>query len=217
MKAGEAAVRCAVRFRKGNFPMTDCASESGKHSENRRDFLYLTAGLFTGLGTALALWPFMHSLNPTGDVLALETVDVDIAPIETGQSVTVVWQGKPVFDSETLKFKGLVARGDGPLKLWFKPGLDNSAPLGPFTFGCDIAMGSDGDYSSNSVACALDDRTGEQVLEYQRQYLPDLQRDPAAVLRAEGAVLEVLADVVEPLRLVAGHKRHYTNAGGQNQ
>ncbi|MCZ6509313.1 MAG: ubiquinol-cytochrome c reductase iron-sulfur subunit [Alphaproteobacteria bacterium] len=77
--------------------MTDCASESGKHSENRRDFLYLTAGLFTGLGTALALWPFMHSLNPTGDVLALETVDVDIAPIETGQSVTVVWQGKPVF------------------------------------------------------------------------------------------------------------------------
>ena len=77
--------------------MTDCASESGKHSENRRDFLYLTVGLFTGFGTALALWPFMQSLNPTGDVLALETVDVDIAPIDTGQSVTVIWQGKPVF------------------------------------------------------------------------------------------------------------------------
>ncbi len=77
--------------------MTDYVSESGKHSENRRDFLYLTAGLFTGLGTALALWPFMHSLNPTADVLALESIDVDIAPIAKGQSVTVVWQGKPVF------------------------------------------------------------------------------------------------------------------------
>jgi hypothetical protein len=38
--------------------------------------------------------------------------------------------------------------------------------LGPFTVGCDIAMGSDGEYSSNSVAHILDDRTGEQVGEY---------------------------------------------------
>lgn len=77
-----------------------------------------------------------------------------------------VWQGKPVFDSETLKLKGLIAREDGPLKLWFKPGIDNSPPLGPFVVGCDIAMGSDGEYSSNSVACILDARTGEQVGEY---------------------------------------------------
>lgn len=77
-----------------------------------------------------------------------------------------IWQGKPVFDSETLKLKGLVARSDGPLKLWFKPGIDNSAPLGPFTLGCDIAMGGETEYSSNSVACGIDDRTGEQVLEY---------------------------------------------------
>jgi len=77
-----------------------------------------------------------------------------------------VWQGKPIFDSETLKLKGLIARSDGPLKLWFKPGIDNSAPLGPFTLGCDIAMGGETEYSSNSVACGIDDRTGEQVLEY---------------------------------------------------
>ncbi len=76
------------------------------------------------------------------------------------------WQGKPVFDSETLKLKGLSSRSDGPLKLWFKPGVDDSAPLGPFTVGCDIAMGSDGAYSSNSVASIIDDRTGEQVGEY---------------------------------------------------
>lgn len=77
-----------------------------------------------------------------------------------------LWQGTPVFDSETFKLKGLISRDDGPLKLWFKPGIDNSAPLGPFTVGCDMAAGSDGAYASNSVAHIIDDRTGEQVGEY---------------------------------------------------
>lgn len=77
-----------------------------------------------------------------------------------------VWVGQPVFDAETLKLTGLIPRDDGPLRLWFKPGLDNMPPLGPFTAGCDIASGGVGAYSSNSVLSALDNRTGEQVLEY---------------------------------------------------
>jgi len=83
-----------------------------------------------------------------------------------------VWQGTPVFDSETLLLKGLITRDDGPLKLWFKPGPDFSCPLGPFTLGCDIAIGSDGAYSSNSVASGIDNRTGEQVLEYTIRGMP---------------------------------------------
>lgn len=77
-----------------------------------------------------------------------------------------VWQGQPVFDSETLKLTGLIPREDGPLKLWFKPGLDSTPPLGPFTAGCDIASGGVSDFATNSTMSALDDRTGEQVLEY---------------------------------------------------
>lgn len=77
-----------------------------------------------------------------------------------------VWRGVPVFDEETLQLKGLIPREDGPLSLWFKPGIDNSPPLGPFTMACDIASGGVGVYSSNSVASAIDNRTGEQVLEY---------------------------------------------------
>ena len=83
-----------------------------------------------------------------------------------------VWQGTPVFDSETLLLKGLIPRGDGPLKLWFKPGPDLSCPLGPFSVGCDIAIGSDGAYSSNSVASGIDDRTGEQAVEYTIRGMP---------------------------------------------
>ena len=77
-----------------------------------------------------------------------------------------VWVGNPVFDTETCKLTGLIPREDGLLKLWFRPGIDDSPPLGPFTAGCDIASGGVGAYSSNSVMTALDDRTGEQVLEY---------------------------------------------------
>lgn len=77
-----------------------------------------------------------------------------------------VWRGVPVFDDETLQLKGLIPREDGPLSLWFKPGIDNSPPLGSFTIACDIASGGVGAYSSNSVASGIDNRTGEQVLEY---------------------------------------------------
>lgn len=77
-----------------------------------------------------------------------------------------VWQGTPVFDSESLKLTGLIPRDDGPLKLWFRPGIDNMPPLGPFTAGCDIASGGVSQFATNSTMSALDDRTGEQVMEY---------------------------------------------------
>lgn len=63
----------------------------------RRDFLYVASGAFAAVGTALSAWPFIHQMNPAANVLALSTTEVDLAPIEAGQIVTVLWQGKPVF------------------------------------------------------------------------------------------------------------------------
>lgn len=98
--------------------MTDHASESGGQPESRRDFLYLTTGLFAGVGTVLALWPFIHSMNPSADVLALSTTEVDISPIEVGQSITVIWQQKPVFirrrTAEEIKVAEQTPLGDLP-------------------------------------------------------------------------------------------------------
>ena len=59
--------------------------------------MYLSTGVVAGVGAALTLWPFIHSMNPSADVLALSTTEVDISPIEVGQSITVIWQKKPVF------------------------------------------------------------------------------------------------------------------------
>lgn len=63
----------------------------------RRDFLYVATGAMAAVGTAMALWPFIDSMNPAADVLALSLIEVDLASIEIGQRITVKWRGQPVF------------------------------------------------------------------------------------------------------------------------
>ncbi len=73
------------------------AQPSSTDGQTRRDFLLYATTAVGAAGTAAALWPFVHSMNPAADTLALSTTDVDLAAIQTGQAVTVIWQGKPVF------------------------------------------------------------------------------------------------------------------------
>ena len=72
-------------------------NENDKDGATRRDFLSLTATAMGGLGAAIFAVPLLDTMNPAADTLALSTTDVDLKPIEVGQSITVVWQGKPVF------------------------------------------------------------------------------------------------------------------------
>ena len=39
----------------------------------------------------------IDTMNPSKDVLALASTEVDLSPIEEGQSLTVMWRGKPIF------------------------------------------------------------------------------------------------------------------------
>ena len=80
--------------------MTDLAHSQvpeGHYGGTRRDFLLLTAGALAGVGAAVAIWPFIDSLNPARDTLALSTTEVDLAPVQVGQRLTVAWRGKPIF------------------------------------------------------------------------------------------------------------------------
>src|SRR5690349_24222184 len=70
---------------------------AGHEGGTRRDFLILTAGALAGIGAACAIWPFIDSLNPARDTLALSTTEVDLAPVQVGQRLTVAWRGKPIF------------------------------------------------------------------------------------------------------------------------
>ncbi len=65
--------------------------------ETRRDFLYLATGSVAAAGAAAALWPLIDNMNPSADVLAVSSVDVDVEPIAIGQRITVSWRGQPLF------------------------------------------------------------------------------------------------------------------------
>jgi len=66
-------------------------------SEKRRDFLQLSTITLGVVGTAAFIWPFLKSMNPAEDTLALGSTEVDISNVQEGQSITVKWRGKPVF------------------------------------------------------------------------------------------------------------------------
>jgi ubiquinol-cytochrome c reductase iron-sulfur subunit len=71
--------------------------DGGGGGGTRRDFLMLATGAFTAVGVGAFVVPFISSMNPSRDVLALSTTEVDLSPIALGSAVTVVWRGKPVF------------------------------------------------------------------------------------------------------------------------
>ncbi|MEZ0261174.1 MAG: ubiquinol-cytochrome c reductase iron-sulfur subunit [Alphaproteobacteria bacterium] len=71
--------------------------DSSDDSASRRDFLYLTAGSMGAVAVGTAVWPLIDAMNPAADTLALAETEVDLSKIEVGQTIQVVWQGKPVF------------------------------------------------------------------------------------------------------------------------
>lgn len=78
-------------------PGTGGHAASDGEGGSRRDFLYLATAAAGVVGAASAAWPFIDSLNPAADTLALASIDVDLAPVAVGQAITVTWRGKPVF------------------------------------------------------------------------------------------------------------------------
>ncbi len=77
-------------------------SEHETHSDNpgepnRRDFLYLTTGMAGAVGVAAVAWPFIDQMRPDASTLALASIEVNVAALEPGMSLTVKWRGKPVF------------------------------------------------------------------------------------------------------------------------
>lgn len=63
----------------------------------RRDFLYIATGMAGAVGAATAVWPFIDQMAPDASTLAASSIEVNVASLEPGMSLTVKWRGKPVF------------------------------------------------------------------------------------------------------------------------
>jgi ubiquinol-cytochrome c reductase iron-sulfur subunit len=83
----------------------------------RRDFFNVAAVAASVVGAGLAAWPLINSMNPAADVLALSSTEIDLTPIEVGQSITVVWRGKPVFIRRRTEAEIEQARADDKASL----------------------------------------------------------------------------------------------------
>ncbi|HZF43145.1 MAG TPA: ubiquinol-cytochrome c reductase iron-sulfur subunit [Sphingomonadaceae bacterium] len=72
-------------------------AENGPESPRRRDFINVAALSFLGVGAGIAVLPLVNQMNPSADVLALASVEIDISAIEPGQAIKSTWRKQPIF------------------------------------------------------------------------------------------------------------------------
>ena len=67
------------------------------HDPRRRDFLNIAAVTFAGAGAVAIVLPLVNQMNPSADVLAESTTEVDLSKIQPGQTVKLTFRKQPLF------------------------------------------------------------------------------------------------------------------------
>ncbi len=63
----------------------------------RRDFINVAAVSTAGVGAAVVLLPLISQMNPSRDVLADSSTELDVAAIQPGQAIKAVFRKQPLF------------------------------------------------------------------------------------------------------------------------
>lgn len=63
----------------------------------RRDFINIAAVSFAGVGGVAVALPLIDTMNPSADVLAVSTTEVDISAIAVGAATVVSYRSQPLF------------------------------------------------------------------------------------------------------------------------
>ena len=64
---------------------------------SRRDFMHISSGVTVSAGACFSAWPLIDQMNPSADILSFSTIEVDLSLLKQGQSMSVLWRGKPLF------------------------------------------------------------------------------------------------------------------------
>ena len=63
----------------------------------RRDFINIAAVSFAGVGAGIIAIPLVNQMNPSADVLAEATTELDLSAIAEGQAIKAVFRKQPLF------------------------------------------------------------------------------------------------------------------------
>jgi ubiquinol-cytochrome c reductase iron-sulfur subunit len=63
----------------------------------RRDFINIAAVAWIGVGGAVTILPLINQMNPSADVLAQSTTEVDLSKILPGQAIKTSFRKQPLF------------------------------------------------------------------------------------------------------------------------
>ena len=84
---GRSASRSGAELLKLHEPVFEPIVQGAAPDEGvrRRDFLHIAAVSVAGVGGVALVYPLVNQMNPSADVLALASIDVDISAIQPGQ------------------------------------------------------------------------------------------------------------------------------------
>jgi ubiquinol-cytochrome c reductase iron-sulfur subunit len=63
----------------------------------RRDFINIATVSFAGVGAGVIAIPLVNQMNPSADVLAEATLELDLAAVQPGQAIKAVFRKQPLF------------------------------------------------------------------------------------------------------------------------
>ncbi|WOK36452.1 ubiquinol-cytochrome c reductase iron-sulfur subunit [Sphingomonas sp. C3-2] len=63
----------------------------------RRDFINIAAVSFAGVGAATVALPLINQMNPSADVLAASSTEIDLSAIQPGQAIKAIFRKQPLF------------------------------------------------------------------------------------------------------------------------
>ncbi|HEX8257567.1 MAG TPA: ubiquinol-cytochrome c reductase iron-sulfur subunit [Allosphingosinicella sp.] len=81
----------------GTPPAGAGAEAAAEPGVRRRDFINIAAVSFAGVGAVATLYPLINQMNPSADVLALASIEVDVSQIQPGQAVKTIFRKQPLF------------------------------------------------------------------------------------------------------------------------
>lgn len=67
------------------------------HDPRRRDFINIAAVAWAGVGAGVIVLPLINQMNPSADVLAQATTEVDLSKIAPGQAIKTIFRKQPLF------------------------------------------------------------------------------------------------------------------------